>query len=77
MYKVIIKEEGKKPVEEEIPYTVVGHTSIPTHFHIALTGKGLKEIVKKMGDDDVLRITEYAKNSDGMYPATLFEIIKY
>ena len=42
---------------KEIPYTLVGTTSLLTSFHIALTGKGVKEIAKKMSDEDTLDIT--------------------
>jgi len=41
----------------DIPYTLVGNTSLLTSFHIALTGKGVKEIAKKMSDEDTLDIT--------------------
>jgi hypothetical protein len=54
---------------KDIPYTLVGNTSLPTSFHIALTGKGVKEIAKKMSDDDTLDITITEKGHS-------FELIK-
>jgi DNA polymerase III sliding clamp (beta) subunit (PCNA family) len=55
----------------DIPYTVVGYTSIPNHFDITLEAKGLKEIVKKMNDEDLLRIEVYSNHK---HPT--FKIIK-
>ena len=48
-------------VMNNIPYCVVGGTANPMpKIQILLTAEGLKEIVKRLNDDDMVRITQWA-----------------
>lgn len=57
---------GTTEVEmKDLPYTVVGHTGIPHPvLSILLTGKGIKEIAKRIEDEDMVRITEWSDFSN-------------
>lgn len=47
---------------EDIPYTVVGHSSLLEKFAIFLRGEGLKKIVEQMREGEDLRITVFTQN---------------
>ena len=50
---------------EDLPYTVVGHTPIPSPtLAITLTGAGIKALAAQITDDDRVRIKEWADCSD-------------
>jgi len=50
---------------EKLPYLVVGHTGVPMpKLSILLTGKGIKEIAKRINDEDMVRITEWCDYSN-------------
>lgn len=47
--------------QKNMPYTVVGHTSIPSpRLSIVLTAKGIKELAKRTGEHDLVRIAEWS-----------------
>ena len=52
----------KKEIEQKnLPYTVVGHTSVSIlRFSILLTAEGIKELAKRMKKGDMVRITEWS-----------------
>jgi len=52
-YMYTIQNKGK---EEEIPYTLVGNSSLVKSFGITLTGKGVKAIADKIDTDEYLHI---------------------
>lgn len=44
-----------------LPYTVVGHSSIPNpELSILLTAEGIKELAKRTKKGDMVRITEWS-----------------
>lgn len=50
---------------ENLPYTVIGHSGCPTpKLSILLTAKGIKEIAKRIDNEDCVRITEWSDYSD-------------
>ena len=54
-------ETIKKEVQQNMPYTVVGYSSIPEpKLSILLTGKGIHELAKRMDIDDCVRIEEWS-----------------
>ena len=55
---------------KDIPYTMVGSSCLLPQFMMLLTAKGLKAILKKCNDDDLVRITVFTEKQ------TQFEIIK-
>jgi DNA polymerase III sliding clamp (beta) subunit (PCNA family) len=65
-----IKEISLKQYKD-FPYCIVGYSSIPDNFSITLKAQGLKEMVKKLKDDDTLRITIFSGTR-----ATEFKIIR-
>lgn len=66
------KENKKFKQYKDIPYTMVGHTSLPTQFHMALKAAGIKKILREAHDEDMLHITVFAENK-----ATEFELSKH
>lgn len=48
---------------KEIPYTMIGHTTLNSEFSIFLRGDALKELIKLMREGEDLRITVSERNS--------------
>jgi hypothetical protein len=47
--------------QRNMPYTVAGHTAIPTpQLSILLTAEGIKELAKRTKKGDLVRITEWS-----------------
>ena len=47
--------------QNDMPYTVVGHSSINAPLlNIVLTAAGIKELAKRMNDEDMVSITEWS-----------------
>jgi len=42
--------------ELDVPYTVVGHTSLMSNFSMLLDGKGIKKVVSQLKDGESLRV---------------------
>jgi hypothetical protein len=61
-----MKEKGERILKEreDIPYTIISHTSLPEEFGIFLTGSGLKAILKEMRDGEDLIITICSDNNN-------------
>lgn len=57
---------------DQLPYTVVGSTSLPQEFHMCFKVVGLKKLIENCHDEDLVHITSYATNKK-----TKFEISKY
>lgn len=55
---------------KDFSYTIIAHSTLLPEFGIFLRGKGLKEIVNLMKDDEDLQITVFSDSR-----ATKFEII--
>ena len=53
-----------KGIEEEIPYTIVGNTSLLESFDVTLTGKGIKAICEKMDIDEYLQIKVFNDHTE-------------
>jgi hypothetical protein len=65
----LIENKGKI---ESLPYTLIGHTSLPASFSITLTGEGIKEISKKIKKGEYLHIEIFNNNPN----STNFRITK-
>lgn len=58
----------KEIEQKNLPYTVVGHTSIPKPIlSILLTAEGIKELAKRTKKGDMVRITEWSDVSEECY----------
>ena len=64
------KEKDNFREYKELPYTVVGHTSLLESFHIALKAEGLKKLIEGCHDEDMIHITVSGKEHK-------FEISRY
>lgn len=48
-------------VQNNLPYLIVGHSSVPNpSISILLTGEGIKELAKRMKNEDRCRITVWS-----------------
>lgn len=58
MTKQTSNHNQDREIEEykDIPYAVIGHTSLLTHFSIVLTGESIKKIAKLLKKGEDLRI---------------------
>ena len=56
-------EKARELLKEykELPYTLVGNTSLTTSFGITLTAEGLRKILEKAHDGDLVAITIHDK----------------
>ena len=61
------KHEREIKQYKDFPYTLMGHSSLPTEYEIFLTGKGLKKIVNQMREGEDLRITIFANNKQSTF----------
>lgn len=50
--------------ELEIPYTIIGHTSLIPRFSITLKGEGIKKVVSQLKKNEDLRIVIGDRFSD-------------
>jgi len=63
--------EKKNIKKEDLPYTMVSHTSLLTRFRIVLKAKGVKQLIQECHDEDLIHIIVHDKEK------TEFMISKY
>ena len=66
-----------KEYQNDMPYTIVGHSAIQKPIlSITLTAEGIKELAKRMKDDDRVIITEWTEYTNEFQEAKYFSKIE-
>lgn len=47
---------SRKEISDELPYTLIGHTSLQRSFNITMTAAGFKKIASQLKNDDSVSV---------------------